>query len=1164
MKKPSIPQDTIERQALASNPAASAWVSANAGSGKTHVLTQRVMRLLLEGTPPSKILCLTFTKAAAANMSLRVFHALSTWIRLDDQELAQAIATVKGESLARIDANLLVRARRLFAKTVETPGGLKIQTIHAFCERLLHLFPFEANVAASFEVLAEDEQSLLLKDAKLRTLLQAVQSKDHPLTTPLQILSEQTTDYTFSQLIDEALKHRSVIYEMVRNHQSIDVWGKALGVRLGLRLNETVTSVQKSILEEGIHPSHWSGLIEKVQQGSTNDINLGNRINKAAACPTLSHKQIEAYFDVFFTQKGEPRGLGKTKIITKDLINLHPDILNQLEEERDRLEQMKDKYRAAIIVERSKALFTVIATILDTYAQMKAMRGVLDFEDLIERTRSLLSRSDAAWVLYKLDAGIDHILVDEAQDTSPAQWAILESLASDFTAGYGAREVRRTFFAVGDEKQSIFSFQGAAPHMFDLMRKTFAQKVEKANQRFNQVRLNLSFRSVGPVLSAVDTVFETDEFYHGVVAQSDVWTLHEALKSHLHGLVEIWDPIFATTQEAPQDWMLPVDRQQASDPPVLLARKIALTIKDWLSPSSLEAVHDEKTGEARRISAGDILILVRSRGPFFEAVIRALKDCAVNVAGADRLLLTEHIAVMDLIAAGRAALLPQDDLNLACVLKSPLIGFDDDDLLEIAPMRDGSLFEALQSSQNPSHHSAVQKLMLWQERSQALTPFAFYAQLLGRDRGRQILISHLGPEAGDAIDEFMRLALAHERHDIPSLLSFLHGLEGVDISIKRDLDSAKDAVRVMTIHASKGLESKIVFLPDTFGAVTSRHDPRLMTLSSDHADQPWLAWTPGKSEEPAALGEARLSAQQAQEDEKRRLLYVAMTRTEERLYIAGFYGLKKPKTNWYETIRAALEPLCSTVEINPTGPAPEQILRYGTALTLTQMQMSVAAQQAPSTLPDWVHRPIKFEMAPSPPISPSSLMAAADQEEVIMPDADPLARARAAHMGRLVHSMLQYLPQLELAQRLDQAERFMRIKGSDVPDPERKRLIADVLRLIENPDLVDLFSASSQVEVAIAGQLQRPNGSVMHIIGQVDRIAILDDRVLIADFKTGRPRSEADIPLPYLRQLALYRAILTPLYPGKDVQASIIWTSGPHMVEIAPARLDAMLVETLA
>ncbi|NDA45783.1 MAG: double-strand break repair helicase AddA, partial [Alphaproteobacteria bacterium] len=754
MNKPPIPHDTLERQALASNPAASAWVSANAGSGKTHVLTQRVMRLLLEGTPPSKILCLTFTKAAAANMSLRVFHALSTWIRLDDQELAQAIATVKGESLAHIDANLLVRARRLFAKTVETPGGLKIQTIHAFCERLLHLFPFEANVAASFEVLAEDEQSLLLKDAKVRTLLQAVQIKGHPLAAPLKILSEQTTDYTFSQLIDEALKHRSTIFEMVRNHQSIEAWGQALGVRLGLRLNETLGSVQKSIIEEGIHPTQWSGLIEKLQQGSTNDVNLGNRINKAAISPTLSHKQIEAYFDVFFTQKGEPRGLGKTKIITKDMINLYPDLLVQLEDERDRLVPLIDKYRAAFIVERSKALFTV---------------------------------------LYKLDAGIDHILVDEAQDTSPAQWAILESLASDFTAGHGAREVRRTFFAVGDEKQSIFSFQGAAPHMFDLMRKTFAQRVEKANQRFNQVRLNLSFRSVGPVLSAVDKVFETDEFYRGVVAQSDVWTPHEALKNQLPGLVEIWDPIFATTQDAPQDWMLPVDRQKASDPPVLLARKIALTIKDWLSPSSLEAVHDEKTSEARKIRAGDILILVRSRGPFFEAVIRALKDCAVNVAGADRLLLTEHIAVMDLIAAGRAALLPQDDLNLACVLKSPLIGLDDEDLLDIAPMRQGSLFEALQSSQKPAHHSAVQKLLLWQERSQALTPFAFYAQLLGRDRGRQILISRLGPESGDAIDEFMRLALAHERHDIPSLLSFLHSLEDVDISIKRDLDSAKDA-----------------------------------------------------------------------------------------------------------------------------------------------------------------------------------------------------------------------------------------------------------------------------------------------------------------------------------------------------------------------------------
>jgi ATP-dependent helicase/nuclease subunit A len=1159
-----IPQDTIERQALASNPAASAWVSANAGSGKTHVLTQRVVRLLLEGTPPSKILCLTFTKAAAANMSLRVFRTLSSWVRLDDAELAKAIAQVRGESVSRIHKDILLRARRLFAKTVETPGGLKIQTIHAFCERLLHVFPFEANVAASFEVLAEDEQELLLKEAKERTLLQFGQSANADLSRHLQFLSQQTTDYTFSELIDEALKYRAIIADMIRNHQSIDHWGQALGTRLGLRLNETIGALQKTILEEGIHPTQWSSLAEQLALGGKNDIKLSHKLRNAALLKPFSSAQIEAYLEVFFNQNFEPRGNEKTKIITKGLIALVPNLLETLENERDRLQPLIDKYRAALVVERSKALFAVIASILEQYAQMKAMRGFLDFEDLIERTRSLLSRSDAAWVLYKLDAGIDHILVDEAQDTSPAQWAILESLAADFTAGQGAREVRRTFFAVGDEKQSIFSFQGAAPHMFELMRKRFAQKIENAEQDFQQVRLNLSFRSVGPILSAVDKVFETDGYYRGVITQSDAWMPHEALKSQLPGLVEIWDPIFATTQEAPQDWMLPLDRQQASDPPVILAGKIAQTIKDWLSPSSLEAVHDETTGLPRQIKAGDILILVRSRGPFFEAVIRALKDCAVNVAGADRLLLTEHIAVMDLIAAGRAALLPQDDLNLACVLKSPLIGFDDEDLLDLAPLRKGSLIEALKSSDKPRHQKAIKKLSIWQERTKSLTPFGFFAQLLGRDRGRQKLLSRLGPEAGDAIDEFMRMALAHERHDIPSMLNFLHSLEGADISIKRDLESAKDTVRVMTIHASKGLESKIVFLPDTFGASTSRHDPRLMALNSHDHDQPWLAWTPGKKQEPISLSETRGAEQQAQEDEKRRLLYVAMTRAEERLYISGFYGLRKSKTNWYETIRAALEPLCEVKEDYTQSGALEKRLIYGKALTLSQMQLSVSANQNQTKLPDWIHRSIKFEIAPSPPISPSSLMVAADQSDLSLPDIEPLARAKAALSGRLVHSMLQYLPQLEASRRQETAERFMRLKGADLPEHEQKRLIGDVLQLIEDPILSELFSATSQVEVSIAGKLTRPDGHVFDIIGQVDRLAILPDRLLLADFKTGRPRGQDEIPLPYLRQLALYRAILTPLYPGKEIEASIIWTSGPQMVVIAPERLDEILSQTLA
>jgi len=669
---------TIKRQQTASDPFASAWVSAHAGSGKTHVLAQRVLRLLLAGARPSQILCLTYTKAAAANMGARVFDALARWATLDDAALVDEIARMGVTVAPRFD---LDRARRLFARAVETPGGLKIQTIHAFCEKLLHIFPLEANVPASFRVVDDLERAELMDAARRRALDAATRDRG-PLRKALELVARDTSAAGFDALCEELLQHREKIARM----REQDDYEASVFMAVGLRPEETLARIEEAIVEEGEPPAAWPALAKMLRGGSSNDCKLA--VSLEAAFALAPHRDcIESYLATFFKKDGEPRGVGKTGIITTTLAKREPLLLARMETERDRLIPLIEKRKAAAAAERSLALDALGDAILGEYEHAKRRRGLLDYDDLIEGARRLLHRSSPSWVLYKLDAQIEHILLDEAQDTSSHQWDILAAIADEFCAGAGARGARsgppRSFFAVGDEKQSIFSFQGAEPEKFDAMRREFHRRFEAAARRFEVVRLTQSFRSAPGILQAVDAIFAIEENRLGLCCDpQEPAPRHEAWKADLASLVEIWEPIGAEKTQDASDWRLPLDYADASDPNERLAQRIARRVRALLAPENGDCVDDD--GGLRPVRVGDILILVRKRGPLFEAIIRALKSEHVAVAGADRLDLADHIAVHDLVALGRAALLPQDDLTLASVLKSPFFGFDDDDLIALA------------------------------------------------------------------------------------------------------------------------------------------------------------------------------------------------------------------------------------------------------------------------------------------------------------------------------------------------------------------------------------------------------------------------------------------------------------------------------------------------
>jgi ATP-dependent helicase/nuclease subunit A len=1150
-----IPEETLGRQHLASNPNQSVWVSANAGSGKTHVLASRVIRLLLQGVAPSRILCLTFTKAAAANMAARVFDNLALWTQLADDDLSLQIIAAGAPVPSSEQLSL---ARKLFARTIETPGGLKIRTIHAFCERLLHLFPFEANVPSRFEVPGDLRQAELLQFARREVLAEAISSKG-ALGPALQRVADECGPEGFNGLIKEAMR-QSAISRAGWPHDPVEILRRSLGLAEG----RDVACIEREMAEDGIAPERWHELAAILESGMKPDQDRARQFQQAHAAYRLNSSGsslgdcLYSYLAIFFTTKGTARKSPVTKVLAR----AHPEIEAELRAEQLRLERLVDERKVAEIIDRTRALIEVASAILERYRNEKAARGILDFDDLIEKTLGLLERSDARWVLYKLDSGIDHVLVDEAQDTSEAQWKILEELTGDFAAGQGQSSGPRTFFAVGDEKQSIFSFQGAAPHMFDKMRRKFEALFTTGAQPFEHVPLTLSFRSAPGVLSAIDKVFEHGDHKSGLVAANDVWMPHQALKHQLPGLVELWPLAAAQSGDDPRAWTLPLDLLDEQDPVNVVAQRVAQKIAQLIDPRSGEFVHDSKTLRRRPVRPGDILILVRTRSAFFEAMIRALKKSQIPTAGADRLELSHHIAVMDLIAAGRVSLLPQDDLALACVLKSPLITLNDDDLLALAPNRSGSLFAALQASTGTGHVEAVAKLARWRARAGG-GPFVFYAGLLGADGGRRDIEARLGPEAGDAIDELLRLAIANEDERAPSLAAFLNDLAGLEYSIKRDMETGEDAVRVMTVHAAKGLEAKIVFLPDSCGVPSPRHDPKIFALDTNVPGEQTIGWSPRKDLDCAAIAAARKRARAATMEEYKRLFYVALTRAEERLYIAGFYGARGPDPGcWAKMIEAALANETGIQTVPAFWNGEDQILRLlsegsgAPAAVLPDVQTA----PPPGVLPDWLFRLARVEAQATPPVKPSHALAPAHR---VVGTGALQVRREASRRGRLMHLLLQYLPDIAAEHRRGAALAFLAARAPGLNDTAHQILAGEVLSVIALPELAGLFGPGSKAEVSVAGRLVLGQRTI-DVPGRVDRISENPKEILAADYKTGTPCPLDGTPAAYLAQMALYRAVLAPLWPDKTLRMLLIWTEGPSVVWLPAGMLDAALAALAA
>ena len=1093
-------------QIEAADPARSNWVGANAGSGKTHVLTQRVARLLLADAAPEKILCLTYTKAAAGEMQNRLFEMLGKWAMAGDADLAAELAAIEGEEVPTAGAARLAEARRLFARALETPGGLKIQTIHAFCDAILRRFPLEAGVSARFDVADERQTDGLLEDVRSAMAAAAETGGDMAFDAAADRLNEDS----LGGLVDAILARRESFPDDVVDRIAAHfpaVSGKTRQEVIRARL----VALDRDRLEAFVAALSAHG--GKTEAAIVHAV--------AQVARTDTETAVAGLLKSVLTGEFQPRKKG---FPTKAVREQFADADQRASEMTDWAMETCDLLHAQAAAERAADLHRFALRFLDRYAGRKHDRALLDFDDLVEALRTLLARREIApWVLYKLDQGIDHILVDEAQDTSPAQWDVIARLLEEFFSGEGARDLRRTVFVVGDEKQSIYSFQGADPQAFGRMRSRVADRLEGIGETLGRPDLTTSFRSAPAILEFVDAVFEGPAADGLMVDDAPV--VHRAHRQTDQGRIDLWPLVEPEEGASRSDWWEPVDTVPATDARERLAGYVAAHIGDLVSNARLPA----RGGvPGRCVTPGDILVLVARRDRLARGIIRELKVRGLPVAGADRLNLVDELAVQDLLALVRFAVDPADDLTLATILRSPLCEVDESALFDVANGRDGTLWQALTAA-DERHPEEVAFLSDMLGVADFLRPYEFLERALGRHGGRVRFLARLGAEAEDPIDELLAQALDYEMREVPSLVGFIAWIEAANILVKREMEKGTGEVRVMTVHGAKGLEAPIVILPDTMAKPgAGNRGPLLLPAAGAGNAGDLMLWAGPRDQDDAVTADARAAHEQRQRDERRRLLYVALTRAEDWLILAGAGASKNVGGTWYEMLSAAMERVPSRELPGPAGLA--QRFETGPPGVGEPQQDKAQAPRGLVDRPDWL-APAALE------ISPRGTAPSAHQS--IPTGGAGMGREQALRYGTAVHTLLEHGLREAAATRM-LAQTF--------PDLSvmHAQILSEIAEVHAMPEAAVLFGEGAIAETSLA--IPGPYG--VPVIGRADRIASVDGAIWVVDFKTDRNAAESieDIPRGYVEQIEAYASALRATWPTIPVRAGIFWTSQPRLM----------------
>ncbi|PIB26520.1 double-strand break repair helicase AddA [Amylibacter kogurei] len=1102
--------DATLAQIRAADPAKSTWVSANAGSGKTRVLTDRVARLLLHGTDPQKILCLTYTKAAAAEMQIRLFQRLGEWAMMEESDLRDALLKL-GEPKEVLTDDKLRLARTLFASALETPGGLKIQTIHSFCDALLRRFPVESGVSPQFEMMNDRQKAQICAD-----ILENMASGE--FQNVFDEFAQFFTGADSDELLAEIVKNRDDFNRKPKPHD------------FGLSGDETLEMISAAVFTDQ-NRAILSKLAELMESGGVTDIKNAPTI-LAALSTSDTNNALQKLESVLLTGAGAkttgPFSAKIDKVPGQAALKKGDPFRNEINDLMRMVEAVRDQRLSLLSFQRTKALHRFAGIFLEQFDAYKMQTGLLDYDDLINRARQLLTQSSmASWVLYRLDGGIDHILVDEAQDTSAQQWDVVQQLHAEFTSGESANDAQRTLFIVGDEKQSIYSFQGADPRIFGDIKNHFSTQLAQVNNPLASQDLLYSFRSAAPIMRLVDNVFQNlpeNRF------QNDVQ--HIAFKSEMAGRIDLWPVIEKGEKPAENPWYQPNNSPAPDDPRILLARQIADEISTIIKSGQLIEVDNK----IRPVKAGDFLILVRSRGALFKAIIKELKSAMVPVAGADRFEVGAELAVQDIMSLLKFAATAEDDLSLAESLRSPIIGISEGELFSLAHGRKGYLWQELRtkSDQFANAHKIVSDI---RNKADFERPYDLIERILIDHNGRQNLIARLGPEAEDGIDELLYQAMQYEQTEAPTLTGFLHWFASDEMQIKRQMDSAGNTVRVMTVHGAKGLEAPIVILPDT-AQEKQRDRNQLITLENG-----LISWKTLSND----ANKAQMAASQTQKSldtrERMRLLYVALTRAESWLIICGAGDLGKSGETWYELISSGMEHMPVETIAHPVLGDIKSVCNEAWHGVGTADENSDDQQIDP---PIWAKTTAKKLPRPAQPISPSSLPGA----KALSGENDGLSVEQAMERGTQIHLLLEHLPRVPRGEQFAFGENLLRTRYDDLHEREITKLCQEAIAVTSAQELEFLFAPNSLAEVNITAPLMGAHGLIMD--GIIDRLVVTPEKLWVIDYKTNAivPAHPEQTPAGILAQMGAYLVAIKQIYPQHEIELAILWTRNAKLMNL--------------
>ncbi|XCE27720.1 double-strand break repair helicase AddA [Candidatus Liberibacter asiaticus] len=1160
---------TKSEQLLASDPTRSAWVSANAGSGKTHILVQRVLRLLLANAHPSTLLCLTHTKAAAAEMSHRVLEIITAWSYLSDEILSAEITKIQGKKPNKSDMS---KARHLLITILETPGGLKVQTIHAFCEAIMQQFPLEANITSHFAIADEEQSKKLIEEAKKSTLASIMLDNNEELKKAFYEILEISNDEDIETLISDIISNRTALKQFFSFSHTYGE-EKLLKNRFGLSLNESYELIYKDLW-----PLPYFQ-VSDINKYVSLSMETGNPtiLKKAQTLQQASQTQcIEERFSLlssfFLTQKFTPQ----KNIITQEINKKSPDLKEKLKKSQDEFIKIRDRFNTYKMFKSTLASLTLAKYLNAHYEEAKKKNCVLDFEDLIINTNDLLKKRDvSAWIRYKIDQEINHILIDEVQDTSLIQWEVIRSLTEDFFVGKNTHSSPRTLFAVGDEKQSIYSFHGAEPKRVLREKRINQKRATNAGQKFSIIELPLSFRSTADILTVVDKVFSIPENAQGLSEDSTTTIRHRSSRIGQVGTVQLWEQVVSQhdSQCNPQQesWTSYFDSLPQESSASILARRIAYTISNMIGTDTIFS-----NGKKRVIQAKDILVLVRKRKdtPLITFLTRFLKnDYKISVVGNDRFILTDHLAIKDLMALGRFILSQEDDLSFVCMLKSPLFNFSEDDIFKICTQRHETetVYEYIQKFANcgiSKFQHVIKYIHELIHIAQFCSPHDFFTLILGAKKGRQQFISRFGNEVIDVLDEFLNFTLRNEQNSYSSLQELISELEQYPPTIKRAHSANHNEVRIMTVHTAKGLESPVVFLVDTGSQVFSHKHIKKMHIMPSLNDDPGIPiWIPQSKSRNNIVSDLIKHLKKSTQEEYNRLLYVGMTRASDQLIICKHSNTSNEKKSnqrtWYDMVYDSfhnderVKKIKLTNSINKDEWIAYEWSTHHPENTPLEREETIKQLMDEQKIPKKLFSPIKNDINEPYILNPSTIDTKGKTNlESLLSDNQTFNR------GLIIHKLLQVIFTLPEHKRKNFITSYCTKNAKLWPAKEYKNLLLSITRLLENPMMTTAMSCDSYSEVSVSGKINCPKKDII-ISGRIDQISISQQNIFIFEYKTHHhvPQEIEHIPYTHIAQLSIYEKILKDSYPNKSLVCLLIYVSEPKVFIIPQNKLNKAFAE---